>query len=184
MLGIILKHYKLLLLSHIMASLLQFWILPSPSISLYSHVSLFDNWIFRFFIIISNPFHSFWMILPNLQFDFLPSLALYVFLMVIIFLAIQRVGLNKWGKSKNGVKWGQTLHSYKTNWILTFASKRRADEFTLSAECKPQDMRQCQLQPFLEPHTADNATLIRPTKSKFSPAQEWQALDCASFCLR
>ena len=50
---------------------------------------------------------------------------------------------------------------YVTVWSTH--SKRRADEFTLSAECKPQDMRQCQLQPFLEPHT---------TKSKFSPAQD------------
>ena len=47
-------------------------------------------------------------------------------------------------------------------WLV---SPRRADEFMLSAECKPHDMRQCQLKPFLKPHTADNAPLIRPTKS-------------------
>ena len=44
-------------------------------------------------------------------------------------------------------------------------SSRRADEFTLSAEWKPHDMRQCQFKPSLKPHTSDNATLIRPTKS-------------------
>ena len=85
MVNFFLNDFKKAFLSYALAACLQYLILPSPSISLDSHIAIFDNWIFKFIVIILDPLHSFIEAVLNLNVAYIPSFALLVFLTIIFY---------------------------------------------------------------------------------------------------